>query len=136
VLASRAACDRIGDDAMTRQGRSIRESGGNPASASAPSRGLGTACAEMSSWMAEGKLRSFENVAFGDVDNFPETLMRLWRNTSKLLLERWGRANPDPASVRSRGERADEPRSGRLAGRTGLHPKQLILSDHDKRSWG
>jgi NADPH-dependent curcumin reductase len=49
----------------------------------------GEAAAEMAGWMAEGRLRSFEDVASGGVASFPETLLRLFRgeNTGKLVLE-------------------------------------------------
>jgi NADPH-dependent curcumin reductase len=47
------------------------------------------AAAEMAGWMADGKLKSFEDVASGGVASFPETLLRLFRgeNTGKLVLE-------------------------------------------------
>jgi NADPH-dependent curcumin reductase len=47
------------------------------------------AAGEMGKWMAEGKLKAFEDVATGGVANFPETLLRLFRgeNTGKLVLE-------------------------------------------------
>ena len=47
------------------------------------------AAGEMGKWMAEGKLKTFEDVATGGVANFPETLLRLFRgeNTGKLVLE-------------------------------------------------
>jgi NADPH-dependent curcumin reductase CurA len=43
----------------------------------------------MATWMAEGKLKTFEDVATGGVAEFPETLLRLFRgeNTGKLVLE-------------------------------------------------
>ena len=47
------------------------------------------AAKEMAGWLAEGKLRTFEDVATGGVEKFPETLLRLFRgeNTGKLVLE-------------------------------------------------
>jgi NADPH-dependent curcumin reductase len=47
------------------------------------------AAAEMAGWMADGRLKSFEDVATGGVQKFPETLLRLFRgeNTGKLVLE-------------------------------------------------
>jgi NADPH-dependent curcumin reductase CurA len=47
------------------------------------------AAGEMGKWMAEGKLKTFEDVATGGVAEFPETLLRLFRgeNTGKLVLE-------------------------------------------------
>jgi NADPH-dependent curcumin reductase len=47
------------------------------------------AAAEMAGWMREGRLKSFEDVAAGGVQAFPETLLRLFRgeNLGKLVLE-------------------------------------------------
>ena len=47
------------------------------------------AAEEMAGWMREGRLKSFEDVASGGVEKFPETLLRLFRgeNTGKLVLE-------------------------------------------------
>jgi NADPH-dependent curcumin reductase len=47
------------------------------------------AAGEMGKWMAEGRLKTFEDVATGGVAKFPETLLRLFRgeNTGKLVLE-------------------------------------------------
>jgi NADPH-dependent curcumin reductase CurA len=47
------------------------------------------AAAEMAGWMREGRLKSFEDVATGGIDAFPETLLRLFRgeNLGKLVLE-------------------------------------------------
>jgi hypothetical protein len=49
----------------------------------------GEAAQEMAGWMKEGRLRSFEDVATGGVENFPETLLRLFSgdNVGKLVLE-------------------------------------------------
>jgi NADPH-dependent curcumin reductase CurA len=45
------------------------------------------AAAEMAGWIAEGRLRSVEDVVFG-LENFPDTLLKLYRgeNFGKLLL--------------------------------------------------
>ena len=47
------------------------------------------AVAEMSTWLAEGRLTSVEDTVGGDIDDFPSTLMRLFNgdNTGKLVLE-------------------------------------------------
>ncbi|MFI7600278.1 NADP-dependent oxidoreductase [Actinoplanes sp. NPDC049681] len=47
------------------------------------------AAAEMSGWLAEGKLRSLEDVVDGGVEAFPDTLLRLFHgeNTGKLVLK-------------------------------------------------
>ncbi len=47
------------------------------------------ATAELAQWVAEGKVRSVEDVVSGGIDRFPEMLMRLFRgeNTGKLVLE-------------------------------------------------
>jgi NADPH-dependent curcumin reductase CurA len=47
------------------------------------------AAAEMAGWLADGRLRTFEDIATGGVQAFPETLLRLFRgeNTGKLMLE-------------------------------------------------
>ncbi|MGH3266650.1 MAG: NADP-dependent oxidoreductase [Trebonia sp.] len=47
------------------------------------------AAREMAGWIAAGELRTFEDVAPGGVDAFPETLLRLFHgeNTGKLVLE-------------------------------------------------
>jgi hypothetical protein len=47
------------------------------------------AAEEMAGWMREGRLKSFEDVASGGVEKFPETLLRLFRgeNLGKLVLE-------------------------------------------------
>jgi hypothetical protein len=44
---------------------------------------------ELAEWLAEGRLKTFEDVATGGVAAFPETLLRLFRgeNTGKLVLE-------------------------------------------------
>jgi NADPH-dependent curcumin reductase CurA len=44
---------------------------------------------EMGRWLASGELKSFEDVATGGLDRFPDTLLRLFRgeNTGKLMLE-------------------------------------------------
>ncbi len=49
----------------------------------------GEAAQKMAGWMKEGRLRSFEDVATGGVENFPETLLRLFSgdNVGKLVLE-------------------------------------------------
>ena len=36
------------------------------------------AAQEMAGWVQEGRLKSFEDVATGGVDKFPETLLRLF----------------------------------------------------------
>jgi NADPH-dependent curcumin reductase CurA len=45
------------------------------------------AAAEMAAWLADGRLRSVEDVVFG-LEHFPDTLLRLYRgeNLGKLLL--------------------------------------------------
>jgi NADPH-dependent curcumin reductase CurA len=47
------------------------------------------AAREMAGWMAEGRLKTFEDVATGGVSNFHDTLLRLFRgeNTGKLVLQ-------------------------------------------------
>jgi NADPH-dependent curcumin reductase CurA len=47
------------------------------------------AAREMAGWRAEGKLKTFEDIAPGGVQKFPETLLRLFHgeNTGKLVLE-------------------------------------------------
>jgi NADPH-dependent curcumin reductase len=47
------------------------------------------AVAEMSGWLAGGRLRSIEDTVRGDIDTFPDTLARLFtgENTGKLVLE-------------------------------------------------
>ena len=47
------------------------------------------AAQEMTGWMQDGRLKSFEDVAPGGVDRFPETLLRLFsgENLGKLVLE-------------------------------------------------
>ena len=47
------------------------------------------AVAEMARWLADGRLRSIEDIAHGDIDTFPSTLERLFtgENTGKLVLE-------------------------------------------------
>jgi NADPH-dependent curcumin reductase CurA len=49
----------------------------------------GEAAQEMAGWLAEGKLKTFEDVATGGVNAFPDTLLRLFRgeNLGKLVLE-------------------------------------------------
>ncbi|MGH2874383.1 MAG: NADP-dependent oxidoreductase [Solirubrobacteraceae bacterium] len=44
---------------------------------------------ELAGWLADGRLRTFEDVASGGVAAFPEVLLRLFRgeNTGKLVLE-------------------------------------------------
>jgi NADPH-dependent curcumin reductase CurA len=46
------------------------------------------AATEMAGWLADGRLKTFEDVATGGVAKFPETLLRLFRgeNTGKLVL--------------------------------------------------
>jgi NADPH-dependent curcumin reductase CurA len=48
----------------------------------------GEAAREMAGWMAEGKLKSREDVVRG-LETFPETLLKLFRgeNTGKLVLQ-------------------------------------------------
>src|ERR1700761_9273044 len=45
--------------------------------------------AEMAGWLAEGRLKTFEDIATGGIAAFPETFLRLFRgeNTGKLMLE-------------------------------------------------
>lgn len=45
--------------------------------------------AEMGAWVADGRLKSFQDVVVGGVDAFPDTLLRLFRgeNTGKLVLQ-------------------------------------------------
>jgi len=47
------------------------------------------AAREMAGWMADGRLKTFEDVATGGVANFHDTLLRLFRgeNTGKLVLQ-------------------------------------------------
>jgi hypothetical protein len=47
------------------------------------------AAQEMAGWVQEGRLKSFEDVATGGVQNFPDTLLRLFSgdNLGKLVLE-------------------------------------------------
>lgn len=47
------------------------------------------AVAELSRWLAEGRLRSVEDTVRGDIESFPEMLTRLFsgQNTGKLVLE-------------------------------------------------
>ncbi len=47
------------------------------------------AVAEMSKWLAEGRLKSIEDTVTGDVGSFPDVLARLFagQNTGKLVLE-------------------------------------------------
>jgi NADPH-dependent curcumin reductase CurA len=49
----------------------------------------GEAAAEMAQWLAAGRLKTYEDLAAGGVQRFPETLLRLFRgeNTGKLVLE-------------------------------------------------
>jgi NADPH-dependent curcumin reductase CurA len=44
--------------------------------------------ARLAGWLAEGRLRSREDVVDGSVDDFPDVLLRLFRgeNTGKLVL--------------------------------------------------
>jgi NADPH-dependent curcumin reductase CurA len=44
---------------------------------------------EMGAWLAAGKLKSVEDIATGGLEEFPDTLLRLFRgeNTGKLVLE-------------------------------------------------
>ena len=44
---------------------------------------------EMGAWFAEGKLKSFEDIATGGIERFPDTLLRLFKgeNLGKLVLE-------------------------------------------------
>jgi len=45
--------------------------------------------AEMAGWLADGRLRTYEDIATGGIQAFPDTLLRLFRgeNTGKLMLE-------------------------------------------------
>jgi NADPH-dependent curcumin reductase len=47
------------------------------------------AAEEMAGWMQEGRLKSYEDVATGGVEQFPDTLLRLFNgdNLGKLVLE-------------------------------------------------
>ena len=47
------------------------------------------AAAEMAGWLADGRLKTFEDVATGGLQAFPETFLRLFQgeNTGKLMLE-------------------------------------------------
>jgi NADPH-dependent curcumin reductase CurA len=47
------------------------------------------AAAEMAGWLADGRLKTFEDIATGGVAAFPQALLRLFRgeNTGKLMLE-------------------------------------------------
>jgi NADPH-dependent curcumin reductase len=47
------------------------------------------AVAEMSGWLADGRLTSVEDTVLGDIEDFPSTLLRLFNgeNTGKLVLE-------------------------------------------------
>ncbi|HEY5428297.1 MAG TPA: NADP-dependent oxidoreductase [Solirubrobacteraceae bacterium] len=49
----------------------------------------GEAAQEMAGWLADGRLKTFEDVATGGVAGFPDALLRLFRgeNTGKLVLE-------------------------------------------------
>ncbi|SBT90198.1 hypothetical protein GA0115233_101640 [Streptomyces sp. DI166] len=49
----------------------------------------GEGIAKMAAWRAEGRLKSLEDVVSGSVDDFPDTLMRLFRgeNRGKLVLK-------------------------------------------------
>ena len=44
---------------------------------------------EMAGWLGSGQLKTFEDVATGGVQAFPETFLRLFRgeNLGKLVLE-------------------------------------------------
>jgi NADPH-dependent curcumin reductase CurA len=48
----------------------------------------GEAVAQLASWLRHGELRSREDVVQGDIDQFPDTLLRLFHgeNTGKLVL--------------------------------------------------
>jgi NADPH-dependent curcumin reductase CurA len=48
----------------------------------------GEAVAQLASWLRDGELRSREDVVQGDIDQFPDTLLRLFHgeNTGKLVL--------------------------------------------------
>lgn len=52
----------------------------------------GEAAAELSGWLAQGRIRSREDVVDGTVDDFPDVLLRLFRgeNTGKLVLRLTG----------------------------------------------
>ncbi len=43
----------------------------------------------MGEWVASGRITTFEDIASGGVEQFPETLLRLFKgqNTGKLVLE-------------------------------------------------
>ncbi len=49
----------------------------------------GEAAAELGAWIADGRLKVFEHVVRGSIDDFPETLQMLFRgeNVGKLVLE-------------------------------------------------
>jgi NADPH-dependent curcumin reductase CurA len=50
---------------------------------------FGEGAKEMGTWLAAGKLKSIEDVAAGGLEQFPDTLLRLFKgeNTGKLVLE-------------------------------------------------
>jgi NADPH-dependent curcumin reductase len=50
---------------------------------------MGEAARELQGWLATGKLKSFEHVVTGGLEDFPDALLRLFRgeNTGKLVLE-------------------------------------------------
>ena len=49
---------------------------------------FGEGVAQLAQWLRSGELRSREDVVQGDVDEFPDVLLRLFRgeNTGKLVL--------------------------------------------------
>ena len=50
---------------------------------------FGTAAKEMGGWLASGELKTREDVVEGDISDFPDTLLKLFRgeNTGKLILK-------------------------------------------------
>jgi NADPH-dependent curcumin reductase CurA len=70
------------------------------------------ASSELAGWVADGRLRSVEDVVAGGVEDFPATLLRLSRgqNMGKLVLELRGRGgNPISTGLGSGTERRSSP---------------------------
>ena len=55
--------------------------------------------AELAQWLRSGELRSREDVVEGDIDEFPDALLRLFRgeNTGKLVLALGEPRSPEAA---------------------------------------
>ena len=49
---------------------------------------FGEGCRQLAQWLRSGELRSREDVVHGDIDQFPDVLLRLFHgeNTGKLVL--------------------------------------------------